>query len=181
MTANWVRLILSWRLNREWLQELGEAALLAATPLDAIGAFQAAQDWWLRAGNSGAAGRAALGLGRAHWRLEEIGPARAALQQAVALLSEQPTADTVRVLIEFGSLLVLSLHEHSEARGFLDRTLTLAQRFGDVRLEAAASRALGNLLLRAGEVEGATLLLEQALLKADEAFDALARLRPALP
>jgi len=157
----------------EWLQGLGEAALLAATPLDAIGAFQAAQDWWLRAGNSGVAGRAALGLGRAHWRLEEIGPARAALQQAVALLSEQPTADTVRALIEFGSLLVLSLHEHSEARGFLDRALALAQRFGDVRLEAAASRALGNLLLRAGEVEGATLLLEQALLKADEVSDAL--------
>jgi SAM-dependent methyltransferase len=81
--------------RREWLQGLGEAALLAATPLNAIGAFQAALDWWLAAGNSGAAGRAALGLGRAHWRLEEIGPARAALQQAVTLLSEQPTTDTV--------------------------------------------------------------------------------------
>jgi len=157
----------------EWLQELGEAALLAAAPLDAIGAFQAAQDWWLRAGNSGAAGRAALGLGRAHWRLEEIGPARAALQQAVGLLSQHPGAGTVEALIELGSLLVLSLHEHTEARGYLDQALTLAQRFGDVRLEAAASRALGNLLLRAGDVEGAILLLEQALLKAGEAIDAL--------
>jgi DNA-binding CsgD family transcriptional regulator len=157
----------------EWLQGLGEAALLAAAPQDAIGAFQAALDWWLRAGNSGAAGRAALGLGRAHWRLEEIGRARAALQQAVTLLSEQPGADTVRALIELGSLLVLSLHEHTEARGSLEQALTLAQRFSDVRLEAAACRALGNLLLRAGDVEGATLLLEHALLKADEVSDAL--------
>jgi len=157
----------------EWLQELGETALLAATPLDAIGAFQAAQDWWLRAGNSGAAGLAALGLGRAHWRLEEIGPARAALQQAVTLLSEQPGAGIVEALIELGSLLVLSLHEYNEARGYLDQALTLAQQFSDVRLEAAASRSLGNFLLRAGDVEGAILLLEQALLKADDAVDAL--------
>jgi DNA-binding CsgD family transcriptional regulator len=157
----------------EWLQGLGEAALLAATPQDAIGAFQAAQDWWLRAGKSAAAGQAALGLGRAHWRLEEIGPARAALQQAVSLLSKQPTTDTVQALIELGSLLVLSLHEYIEARDYLDQALTLAQGFGDVHLEAAASRALGNLLLRAGDVEGAILLLEKALLKADEAVDVL--------
>jgi DNA-binding CsgD family transcriptional regulator len=157
----------------EWLQGLGEVALLAASPQEAIGAFQAAQDWWLRVGNRGAAGRAALGLGRAHWRLEAIGPARAALQKAVTLLSAQPSAETVQALIELGSLLVLSLHEHTEARGSLDQALTLAQRFGDVRLEAAASRALGNLLLRAGDLEGATRLLEQALLKADEAVDAL--------
>jgi DNA-binding CsgD family transcriptional regulator/DNA replicative helicase MCM subunit Mcm2 (Cdc46/Mcm family) len=157
----------------ESLQGLGEAALLAAAPQDAIGAFQAAQDWWLRTGNNAAAGQAALGLGRAHWRLEETSPARAALQRAVTLLSEQPTAETVRALIELGSLLVLSLHEYIEARGFLDQALTLAQKFGDVHLEAAASRALGNLLLRAGDVEGATLMLEQALLKADEVSDAV--------
>ncbi len=157
----------------EWLQGLGEAALLAATPQEAIGAFQAAQDWWLRAGNSAAAGRAALGLGRAHWRLEEIGLARAELQQAVTLLSEQPTTDTVWALIEFGSLLVLSLHDYTEARGYLDQALNLAQQFGDGRLEASANRALGNLLLRAGDVESATLLLEQALSKADAVDDAL--------
>jgi DNA-binding CsgD family transcriptional regulator len=157
----------------EWLQGLGEAALLSAAPQDAIGAFQAAQDWWLAAGNGCATGRAALGLGRAYWRPEEIGPARAALQRAVTLLWEQPTAETVRALIELGSLLVLSLHEYIEARGFLDQALTLAQKFGDVHLEAAASRALGNLLLRAGDVEGATLMLEQALLKADEVSDVL--------
>ena len=157
----------------KWLQDLGEAALLAATPQEAVGAFQAAQDWWLRAGNSAAAGQAALGLGRAYWRLEKTGLARAALQQAVTLLSVQPTGETVQVLIELGSLLVLSLHEYTEARGSLDQALTLAQRFGDVRLETAASRALGNLLLRAGDLEGAIQLLEQALLKAEEAVDVL--------
>jgi tetratricopeptide (TPR) repeat protein len=125
----------------EWLQGLGEVALLAASPQEAIGAFQAAQDWWLRVGNRDAAGRAALGLGRAHWRLEAIGPARAALQKAVTLLSALVCAETVQALIELGSLLVLSLHEHTEARGSLDQALTLAQRFGDVRLEATESCA----------------------------------------
>jgi ATP/maltotriose-dependent transcriptional regulator MalT len=91
----------------------------------------------------------------------------------VTLLSEQPGAETVQALIELGSLLVLSLHEHSEAQGVLDKALALAQRFGDVRLEAAASRALGNLLLRAGDLEGATWLLEQALVKSEEASDAM--------
>jgi predicted ATPase/DNA-binding CsgD family transcriptional regulator len=157
----------------EWLQGLGEVALLASSPQEAIGAFQAARDWWLRADNRGAAGRAALGLGRAHWRLEAIGPARAALQQAEALLSAQPDAEAVQALIELGSLLVLSLHEHANARGVLDQALTRAQECGDGRLEAAASRALGNLLLRAGDLEGATRLLEQALAKAEETDDAL--------
>jgi len=152
---------------------LGEAALLAAAWQDAIGAFGTALEWWRSSGDSLAAGRAALGLGRAHWRLEEIGPARAALQQAVALLSEKPGADTVEALIELGSLLVLSLHELTEAKDSLDQALNLAQQFGGVRLEAEAHRAMGNLLLRAGDVQSATLLLEQALVKADAIDDAL--------
>ena len=157
----------------EWLQGLGEVSLLASSPQEAIGAFQAAQDWWLRNENSGAAGRAALGLGRSYWRLEAIGPARAALEQAVTLLSAQPNPETVQALIELGSLLVLSLHEYTEARGALDQALTLAGQVGDERLEAAASRALGNLLLRTGDLEGATRLLEHALLKAVEVSDVL--------
>ncbi len=161
------------RRRGEWLQRLGEAALLAASPQEAIDAFQAARTWWLRAGNNGAAGLAALGLGRAYWRLEAISQARSALQQAVTLLSEQPTAGMVQALIESGSLLVLSLHEHAEAKDVLDQALTLAQQYGDTYLEAAASRALGNLFLRAGDIKGAIALFERALLKADEASDTL--------
>jgi predicted ATPase/DNA-binding NarL/FixJ family response regulator len=155
----------------EWLQGLGETALLAAAPQVAIGAFQSAQDWWTRSQNRMAAGRAALGLGRAHWRREEIGLARTALQQAVALLSANPGAEPVQALIELGSLLALSLHELTEARGVLEQALTLAHQFNDVRLEAAASRALGSLLLRSGDVQDALRLLEQALVKADEVDD----------
>jgi DNA-binding CsgD family transcriptional regulator/Tfp pilus assembly protein PilF len=157
----------------EWLERLGEGALLSAAPRDAIEAFEAAQSWWLRAGNQHAAGRAALGLGRAYWRLEAIDRARAALQEAVSLLSAHPTTDTVRAMIELGSLLTLSLHEHTQARELLSQALLLAQQSGDLHLEAAAGRALGNLVLRAGEVKEAIVLFEQALLKADESSDAL--------
>src|SRR5579885_91986 len=157
----------------EWLERLGEEALLSAAPRDAIEAFEMAQSWWLRAGNQHAAGRAALGLGRAYWRLEAIDRARAALQEAVTLLSAHPTTDTVRAMIELGSLLTLSLHEHTQAREILNQALILAQKSGDLHLEAAAGRALGKLVLRAGEVKEAIVLFEQALLKADESSDAL--------
>jgi tetratricopeptide (TPR) repeat protein len=152
---------------------LGEAALLAGSFRDAIGAFGAALDWWLRALNSVAAGRAALGLGRAHWRLEEIGSARAVLERAVALLADCSTADTVQALVELGSLLTLSLHEHTEAMGHLELALDLARQLGDARLEAAASRALGNLLMRSGDAESGIPLLERALSLATAADDAL--------
>ncbi len=154
----------------EWLERLGEEALLAASPQDAIDAFQAARDCWLSAGNERAAGRAALGLGRACWRLEEVDQARAALEQAVSLLSVSPSADTVQALIELGSLLALSLHEHTQAGEILNHALSLAQQYGDVHV---AGRALGNLLLRSGDLHGAIALFERSLLKADEASDPL--------
>jgi predicted ATPase/DNA-binding NarL/FixJ family response regulator len=150
---------------------LGEAARLCGTLQDAIEAFVSALVWWKARGNSGEAGRAALGLGRVYWRREEIAAARTALQQAVALLSEKPGTEMVQALIELGSLLALSLHELTEARDSLNQALTLARQFGDVRLEAAASRALGSVVLRAGDADGAIRLLEQALVKADEGDD----------
>ncbi len=153
------------------LLELGEAALLATAWHDALGAFGTALEWWKRRGVLSVAGRAALGLGRACWRLEAIGPARAQLEQAVALLREPATADTVEALIELGLLLTLSLHEYTEARRSLDQALMLARHLGEKRLEVKAQRAWGYLLLRAGEVENATRVLEQALLEAETLDD----------
>jgi DNA-binding CsgD family transcriptional regulator/tetratricopeptide (TPR) repeat protein len=152
---------------------LGEAALLAAAWHDAIGAFGMALEWWKHRGAGREVGRAALGLGRAYWRLEATGPARVQLEQAVAQLREHPSADTVEALIELGLLLALSLHEYTEARGSLDQALTLAGHLGEKRLEVKARRALGDLLLRAGEVESATRVLEQALLEAEALHDPL--------
>ena len=150
---------------------LGEAARLCGSLQDAIEAFVSALEWWRARGNSGEAGRAALGLGRVYWRREEIAQAHTALQQAVALLSEKPGAEMVQALIELGSLLALSLHELTEARDSLNQALTRARQLGDARLEVAASRALGSLVLREGDADGAIQLLEQALVKADEVDD----------
>ncbi|MBA2682529.1 MAG: AAA family ATPase [Ktedonobacteraceae bacterium] len=153
------------------LLDLGEAAQIAGVFQEAIEAFASALQWWRTGGNSEEEGRAALGLGRAYWRREEIVLARTALQQAVVLLSEKPSVQLVQALIELGSLQVLSLHEFVEARDFLDQALALARQYGDGHLEAAASRALGSLVLRRGDAEGAICLLEQALVKAEEIDD----------
>ncbi len=146
-----------------WLLELDTAALLATAWQEAIATFQSAQEWGHRAGDQYVVGRAALGLGRAYWRQERIAPARAALVQAVAVLSPQPSADTVEALVELGSLLVLSLHQQDEARSCLERALDLARQLGEQRLEAAACRALGNLLVRSNQMQRGISLLEEAL------------------
>jgi DNA-binding CsgD family transcriptional regulator/tetratricopeptide (TPR) repeat protein len=155
-----------------WLG-LGEAALLAAAWRDALDAFETALDWWQRRGDLSKAGQAALGLGRAHWRLEAIGTARAEFERAVAWLRESPTADMVEALIELGLLLALSLHQHAQARGVLEQALIQASRLGEKRLELKARRALGDLLLRTGEIESAILVLEQTLLEAETLNDPL--------
>ncbi|RAQ94301.1 helix-turn-helix transcriptional regulator [Thermogemmatispora tikiterensis] len=146
-----------------WLLELGAAALLASAWQEAIDAFQCAQEWGRRHGEQHLIGCAALGLGRAYWRQERIGPARLALEQAVAELSAQTTAETVEALVELGSLLILSLHQQEAALTCLERALDLARQLGERRLEAAACRALGNLLVRTNQIESGLPLLEQAL------------------
>ncbi len=156
-----------------WLEKLGEAALQAAMIQEAISAFQAALQRYERAGDGTATGRAALGLGRAYWRVEEISPAQEALERAVTLLSDDPSANTVRALVELGSLLLLSLHDYSEARLHLEQALTMARQLGETHLEASASRALGNLLWRAGDVTEGIALLQEGLALADEASDAV--------
>ncbi|WP_069802596.1 ATP-binding protein [Thermogemmatispora onikobensis] len=146
-----------------WLLELGRAALLAAAWQEAIDAFQGAQEWGRRRANQYVAGCAALGLGRAYWRQERIASARLALEQAATALSAQTTAETVEALVELGSLLILSLHQQEEARTCLEHALALSRQLGEQRLEAAACRALGNLLVRCNQMERGLPLLEQAL------------------
>jgi predicted ATPase/DNA-binding CsgD family transcriptional regulator len=157
----------------DWLLGLGEAARLSRSLRDALGAFQAAQDWALRRGDSAAAGRAALELGRTYWQLEELGLAQTALMQAVELLADGTTAEAVQAYVELGSLLVLSLHEYTQARDHLERALTLARQLGNRHLEAAASRALGTLLVRTNQLERGIPLLEQALTQATAVDDAM--------
>ena len=79
--------------------------------------------------------------------------------------------ELVRVLVDLGSVLAVSLHEQRVGIAYTRRALELAQHLGDDRLVAAASRALGNLLVRSNDLGGGIPLLERALALATAADD----------
>jgi DNA-binding CsgD family transcriptional regulator len=142
---------------------LGEAATLAGAEREAATAFESARDWFAQAGDRWAAGRAAHRLGLACWRQEAIDAARAAFESALVLLGDRPRAETVQVLVDLGSLLAVSLHQHTEGIACGRRALELAQRLEDTRLLAAASRTVGNLLALTNDLPAGIALMEHAL------------------
>ncbi len=147
----------------EVLLELGEAASLAGAEAMATATYRDARRWFERRGDLAAAGRAAYREGRAWWRQEAIGKAREAFESALELLEQRPGPDLVRLLVDLGSLLAVSLHHHAAGIAYSRRALELADRLGDRRLSATASRSLGNLLVRNNDLIGGIVLLERAL------------------
>ncbi|MGH2391222.1 MAG: ATP-binding protein, partial [Chloroflexota bacterium] len=130
---------------------LGEAAILAGLERDAVAGFDAARTWFDRAGAPDAAARAAHGAGQALARLEEHSAARHGFETALALLKDRPGPELVRVLVDLGTLLAVSLHELTAGIDYSRQALDLAQRLADEHLVAAAGRALGNLLMRSND------------------------------
>lgn len=153
------------------LLELGEAALLASDEAAAIPVLTAAQRWFQDRQQERLAGRAALLLGQARWRQEQIPAAQAAFEAAVTLLHGAPAVEFVPALIDLGSLLVVSAHQDTAGFSYLERAVLLAQEASEPRLLAAANRALGNLLVRSNDLPAGIALLEQALQMAVAAGD----------
>ncbi|HST03285.1 MAG TPA: LuxR C-terminal-related transcriptional regulator, partial [Chloroflexia bacterium] len=147
----------------ELLLGLGNAALLANSHAEAVAAFEAAQSWYERAGENEGAARAAHRLGNAWWQQEAIPQARIAFETAVALFAGRPIPESVTALVDLSSLLTLSLNQHDEGRKYAKQALELALQIGDERLIASARRALGNLMVRAGDLEGGKAVLVEAL------------------
>ncbi len=147
---------------------LGEAALQAGHERLAIAAFSRARDFSLAQGEKYKVARACYGQGRAHWRLEELTPALAALEEAGKLLDEAASSKAgqillIQVLVDLSSLMAVSLLRLDEGLAQAYRALSLAQKSGEPPLEASAARTVGNLLVRANKVPEGTALLEQAL------------------
>lgn len=153
------------------LLTLGRAALLAGAERTATAALADAQAWYEQRGDLAAAGRAAHQLGRAWARIEAHTAALAAFRQALACLGEQPIPARVHVLTDLSSLLVHSLHQHTEGMAASAAALELAQRLEDGQLIASAGRALGTLLIHTGRLHEGVALLEQALAHAAAADD----------
>lgn len=150
---------------------LGDIALLAGAEREAIDAFTLARDWFEQRREPIVAGSAAWRLGLAWWRLEALAEACAALESALALLDGHAGPELVHALIDLGSLLAVSLHRQSEGLAHARRALALSQQIGDERLVAAASRTVGNLLVRSNAIAEGTPLLERALAMAAGADD----------
>lgn len=141
---------------------IGGAAVLAGSEREAVSAFEAARKWFTGAGNIPAAARASHRLGLAWWRQEQISEARSAFESALAMLDSTPGPDLVRILVDLGSLLAVSLHELETGIAYSRRALDMAGGLGDDHLCAAAGRSLGNLLVRANDLQSGIPLLEQA-------------------
>jgi DNA-binding CsgD family transcriptional regulator len=155
----------------EMLLDIAETALLADAVRDATGYFQAAHEWFVQAGNRPQAATAAYGLGRARWRLEELPRARTAFEEALAQLEGQPGPEMVRVLVDLATLLANSMARHDEGLAYGQRAMKLASELRDSKLEAAANRAVSNILVRIGDVHAGVPLLQKALELADAADD----------
>src|SRR5437588_5373528 len=110
-----------------------------------------------------AAARAVYGQGCAWARLEEHAAAQATFEQALTLLHEHACAEQVQVLVELATLLAVSLGLHTEGMVYGRQALELAVQLGEGRLEAMASRVVGNLLVRGNELPQGVALLEGAL------------------
>lgn len=143
---------------------LGEAALLAGASREAVEAFGEAKTLFLQGSDPIAAARAAHGEGRAWWRLEV--PAYKSLvcfEESLALMEDQMLPETVLVLADLGSRLVINLSRYAEGLAHARQALEMARQLGDTRLEATAGRTMGNLLTRGADLKAGIPLLERSL------------------
>jgi predicted ATPase/DNA-binding CsgD family transcriptional regulator len=142
---------------------LGDATIAAGSEREAMAAYALARTSLQVSGNSAAAARASHGLGRAAWRLEDLPTARAAFETTLALLGEDATSERAHALVDLGTLLGVTMHRYTEGLAYGRKALALAQELRDERLIAPATRTVGNMLVRANNLEAGIPLLEDAL------------------
>src|SRR5690242_19996413 len=122
-------------------------------------------------GNRAAAAQASHGLGRAAWRLEDLPTAQEAFETTLALLDEDATSERAHALVDLGTLLGVTMHRYTEGLAYGHEALALAQQLRDERLIAPATRTVGNMLVRANDLEAGIPLLEDALAQAERTND----------
>ena len=157
----------------ELLLGLGNAALHADMKQDALLAFESALTWFMQNGDPFSAARAAYGLGRARWQVEEISAAQQAFEHALELLGERDSAETAHIHADLANLLVLSRHRYEEGMAHAQRGLEIARQLNDEHLMATALRALGNLFVRTNRLAEGIAHLEKALALAEQSDDYL--------
>ena len=149
----------------ELLLGLGEAEFLDAHWEEAVTAYQDAQIALVQIGDFKAAARAAHGLGLAQWRQERLLEARSALENALQFLENCSSIETVRVLVDLSTLLIVYLGHQAEGVAYARRSREIAQDLGDKRLEATASRAIAENLYRYGNDLSFIIQVEEQALR----------------
>jgi DNA-binding CsgD family transcriptional regulator/tetratricopeptide (TPR) repeat protein len=144
----------------------GEAASLAGHEQAATLAFEQARQWFRTRGEDEREAEAAYRLGQSWWRQEDVTRAEAALHDAAALVGDAKTPLAVDIFVELGGLVGGSLHRHAVGIAWARRSLVVAEEIGDPRLQAKASRTLGNLQARDGRLLAGADALETALQQA---------------
>jgi DNA-binding CsgD family transcriptional regulator/tetratricopeptide (TPR) repeat protein len=155
----------------DFLLGLGEAAVLASAEPQAVVAFEGAEVWFRDRNDTVRAAQAAHLRGLAWWRQEDIARSRTALEAALTLLESGSHPALVPLLVDLGTLLAVSAHQHAAGIAHVQSAMRLAQGLVDPRLLALANRALGNLLVRGNDLASGIPLLEQALALASAADD----------
>lgn len=151
-----------------WLK-LGEIALLVGAESKAVASYTAAEAWWLKAGAPLIAARAAHGRALAWWQLGQLPEAQTALHAALCLLDDRADPETVTVLVDLATLIGIDLGCRPDGQVYGHQALELAHQLGDIGLEAAAERTIGNLLVHDNDLKAGVDLLVQALAHATTA------------
>jgi DNA-binding CsgD family transcriptional regulator/tetratricopeptide (TPR) repeat protein len=152
------------------LMGLGNAAVLAGDYDQAVEAYQAAGEIWLRSDTTTAA-QAWRRLGQVWWRQEAVVAAREAFERSLVLLGPDDSPDAAETLLQLADLHATSLGRNTEGIAYAERALAMVARLGDRRLEAEAWCVAGNVKARSNDLVAGQKLLERALALAQELDD----------
>jgi DNA-binding CsgD family transcriptional regulator len=156
------------RRRGDVLIRLGEAALMVGQEEEAERAYSAAQRWLLQVDDREALAKAVHGLGQAYWRQDKRAAARAAFEQALALLGDPPCTEAVEVMTDLSLLLTIYMGQQGEGTAYAQRALEMAKLLADTRLEEQARRIMAENLNLHGEHLGAAVqFLEQVLVNTE--------------
>ena len=142
---------------------LGEAATLIGDHRQAEESYRAVAHMSLEAGQRAEAARAWQGLAGVRWRQEAVEDARAAFDQALALLGPADSAQAAETLLRLAELHAVSLGLADAGLAYGERALAMVERLNDRRLEAAVCFTMGSVRTWRCEPAEGRVLLERAL------------------
>ena len=107
-----------------------------------------------------------LRISWAQWQQEALQAARETLERALVLLEKHSSAETVRVLVNLSTLLVIYMGQQTEGSAYAEQAQAMAEHLGDNSLKAATSRAVAGKLSVSSDTTLDALLLTGASTRA---------------